>query len=480
MVCPAIHVGQTMANSDTNTDRPKAFLRSSRYALLSLSLVVVGLIYSFEVSRQDLSRQLDVAHRVQSDSANAISALVQQLPATLSAEEVGQIGAIAELKQSSLQAHAQTLEPHSASTMDIVRPVGAVSIVAIMLWLAWSAFRMEREIALKDARTQARLSTVETLLGYMRGARSLENVDEALAQLHEVKGEGPVDRRLRRVFQALQGLREEVVAKIEEADRLRSQLQKASEAITEAEAAGRAHAVALQGEMSSLHDRLADVDRVFSVDALARLQELLDERQAQARELSGAAQKVSRLERSLEITTDRLSRSLDLNTKTVKLIGKAETLIAAVAESSTKINERANKISGIVSKTDMLSLNASIEAVKAGAAGKGFAVVAEEVKGVVGQISEQLAFVMQETVEVHGGSEKTSSVIKQVVELSSASDDIIREIEAATDEMADIRPGFEEDDTQNSPLSNLRQAQGEIESIQRALKALTTKTASVA
>lgn len=113
---------------------------------------------------------------------------------------------------------------------------------------------------------------------------------------------------------------------------------------------------------------------------------------------------------------DQTKSTMDITTNIVDEI-------QSLAEKSMKINSIINIINDISNQTNLLSLNASIEAARAGAAGKGFAVVAEEIRNLSEQINRQIHDIKNIISVIQDGTKRLTYSAKEageVMELQGA------------------------------------------------------------
>jgi methyl-accepting chemotaxis protein len=127
----------------------------------------------------------------------------------------------------------------------------------------------------------------------------------------------------------------------------------------------------------------------------------------------------------------------------------------AISDVSNEIKDIIGEIEDIASQTNLLSLNASIEAARAGDAGKGFAVVADQI-GKLASDSAQSAVRTRELIqkaldEVENGNTtmvKTSETLQQVVEgiefLSNVTKDAIDNSNTQVSTMDEVEKGIEQ------------------------------------
>lgn len=147
--------------------------------------------------------------------------------------------------------------------------------------------------------------------------------------------------------------------------------------------------------------------------------------------------------------TVKIAKTLDQNNELIKTVygqtkvGKdgartANEIVKQIAEKSASLLEASQIIQNIASQTNLLAMNAAIEAAHAGESGKGFAVVADEIRKLAEGSNlqgKQIAAVIKETTEIihditEAGSraEKTFIDVYNLVSQISEKEDSILEV----------------------------------------------------
>jgi hypothetical protein len=127
----------------------------------------------------------------------------------------------------------------------------------------------------------------------------------------------------------------------------------------------------------------------------------------------------------------------------------AKNVVTDLNTKSAHINEMLEVIKDIANHTNLLSLNASIEAARAGDAGRGFTVVAQEVKKLAERSVESAGFISNTINEINSSiahtitaMDKTSAKVKEGTEIANNTmlvfRNIIKAIQTSTDVTAEI------------------------------------------
>ncbi|MEG3639172.1 methyl-accepting chemotaxis protein [Magnetococcus sp. PR-3] len=110
------------------------------------------------------------------------------------------------------------------------------------------------------------------------------------------------------------------------------------------------------------------------------------------------------------------------------------TVMNRLIQSTTEISKVVDAIKSIASQTNMLALNASIEAAGAGEAGKDFAVVANEVKDLASQTGEATKLIDNLTTSIQEESRQAETVTQSVADMMHKVYEANKEITQTVDE----------------------------------------------
>ena len=151
-----------------------------------------------------------------------------------------------------------------------------------------------------------------------------------------------------------------------------------------------------------------------------------EELSASIHEVSSKVEQASRTAREAADQADRTNETVTTLENSAQRIGEVVEMINAIAE-----------------QTNLLALNATIEAARAGEAGKGFAVVASEVKSLATQtakatdeIGQQIAAMQAVAVEAAAAMEQIRLTNQEMGKISSSISEAVDEQSSATNEIA--------------------------------------------
>ena len=178
-----------------------------------------------------------------------------------------------------------------------------------------------------------------------------------------------------------------------------------------------------------------------------RAQELTTMVAAASEEASTNVQSVASATEEMASSVNEISRQVQESARmATEAVGQARATndrVSELSKAASRIGDVVELINTIAEQTNLLALNATIEAARAGEAGRGFAVVASEVKALAeqtskatGEIGQQISGIQAATQDSVSAIKEISSTIERLSEISSTIAAAVEEQGAATQEIS--------------------------------------------
>lgn len=202
---------------------------------------------------------------------------------------------------------------------------------------------------------------------------------------------------------------------------------------------------------NSLVTILASMNKTISGfrAAAARLAQMAEELSGQSGQLHQASleqnqatevlvDEVTHVKEQLAGVIESSDQTHTMTSKITRKVQEANTQMDALSNAMSNISSNAQEITSIAKaidniafQTNILALNASVEAARAGSAGRGFAIVAEEVKDLAGKSAQAAQNAMAIVAN-------TKAVIQKGVELNASTAESLQAIYGVSTEISEI------------------------------------------
>ncbi|MFW6388140.1 MAG: methyl-accepting chemotaxis protein [bacterium] len=260
---------------------------------------------------------------------------------------------------------------------------------------------------------------------------------------------GAIARSFNSFAENLKGILDSIEKAVGETREIETQLREESNATADNVSEITEDATTIARRISLLENRIGAASRVISmvtgqIDSLesqiADQASQVEESSAAVEEMSASLSNVARITEEKRGSVGTLRDSVDRGG--TQLI-ETDEAIRKVQQKVDEIRKLSEMLSDMAGQTDVLSINASIEAAHAGERGSGFAVVAGEVRNLASTASKSSRDISAAVTEI-------ANQIQSAAEISDGTKSVFNEIRG---EVSSVEQAFDEISTSNSELA---------------------------
>ena len=242
----------------------------------------------------------------------------------------------------------------------------------------------------------------------------------------------------------------------------------------------------ITGSVTAIHDiaeKISDESKDSQNRALtvaAASDEMVSTTNDIAKNCSAAADNASKSSKTTRDSVNSIDETIGVIQKQAEKSKDDAEAVARLADQASKVSSIVETIEDIANQTNLLALNAAIEAARAGEAGKGFAVVADEVRTLASrtskstqEITKMVAAMQQDAKEANDSMvaslENMDSIASRSSQLQGTLKNVIDEVDSVSGQITQVATAAEEQTTATSEIST------NMQSITNAVKDLADK-----